>query len=173
LVYFERDSNKNKVRKTIRSPYLVIETDNLGKFEISDLPVNTNLLLRIIPWWEELAVMVGDLFIGDSKVEDISETLGLGSSISGQISNIPQGVEVRKIFAELLDDQGRYVHSAEVDLKTGQFSLKRVPAGQEYVLRFTQNLSVLDWENWSNPAMQSVSMKPVYWKAHPITGTWC
>jgi hypothetical protein len=147
------------------------ETDNLGKFEISDLPINTNLLLRIIPWWEELAVIVDNWFIDDSKVKEISETLGLGSSIAGQISNIPQGVEVRKIFAELLDDRGRFVHSAEVDLKTGTFSLKRVPAGQDYVLRFTQNLSVLDWENWSDPARQSVSMKPVYWKEGSASGT--
>lgn len=33
LVYFEKDFNKNKVRKTIRYPYLLIETDNLGNVE--------------------------------------------------------------------------------------------------------------------------------------------
>lgn len=33
LVYFEKDFNKNKVRKTVRYPYLLIETDNLGKVE--------------------------------------------------------------------------------------------------------------------------------------------
>jgi peptide deformylase len=34
LVYFEKDSNKlNKVRKTIRYPYLIVDTDNLGKVE--------------------------------------------------------------------------------------------------------------------------------------------
>jgi len=34
VVYFEKDTYKvNKVRKTIRHPYLVIETDNLGKVE--------------------------------------------------------------------------------------------------------------------------------------------
>jgi hypothetical protein len=34
LVYFEKDSNKEKkVRKTIRHPYLLIETDNLGQVE--------------------------------------------------------------------------------------------------------------------------------------------
>ena len=34
LVYFEKDSNKEKkVRKTIRYPWLVLETDNLGKVE--------------------------------------------------------------------------------------------------------------------------------------------
>lgn len=34
LVYFEKDSNKEKkVRKTIRHPYILIETDNLGKVE--------------------------------------------------------------------------------------------------------------------------------------------
>jgi hypothetical protein len=33
LVYFEKDSNKNKIRKTIRHPYFIIDTDNLGKVE--------------------------------------------------------------------------------------------------------------------------------------------
>ncbi len=33
LVYFEKDTNKNKVRKTIRYPWLVVDTDNLGKVE--------------------------------------------------------------------------------------------------------------------------------------------
>jgi hypothetical protein len=34
LVYFEKDSNKEtKLRKTIRYPYVVINTDNLGKVE--------------------------------------------------------------------------------------------------------------------------------------------
>ena len=34
LVYFEKDTHKsNKVRKTIRYPWFVIETDNLGKVE--------------------------------------------------------------------------------------------------------------------------------------------
>jgi hypothetical protein len=33
LVYFEKDFIKNKVRKTIRYPYLVIDTDNLGSVE--------------------------------------------------------------------------------------------------------------------------------------------
>jgi peptide deformylase len=33
LVYFERDTNKNKVRKTIRVPWVIINTDNLGKVE--------------------------------------------------------------------------------------------------------------------------------------------
>ena len=34
VVYFEKDTNKeNKIRKTISVPWLVIETDNLGKVE--------------------------------------------------------------------------------------------------------------------------------------------
>ena len=33
LVYFEKDSNKEKIRKTIRFPYLIVETDNLGNVE--------------------------------------------------------------------------------------------------------------------------------------------
>ena len=32
VVYFEKDTHKqNKVRKTVRYPWIVIETDNLGK----------------------------------------------------------------------------------------------------------------------------------------------
>lgn len=33
LVYFERDTNKNKIRKTIRIPWVIVNTDNLGKVE--------------------------------------------------------------------------------------------------------------------------------------------
>jgi hypothetical protein len=33
LVYFEKDTNKSKVRKTIRFPYILINTDNLGHVE--------------------------------------------------------------------------------------------------------------------------------------------
>jgi len=33
LVYFEKDTTKNKVRKTIRFPYILINTDNLGRVE--------------------------------------------------------------------------------------------------------------------------------------------
>jgi hypothetical protein len=41
LVYFEKDSNKaNKVRKTIRYPYLIVDTDNLGRVEFK--PTNEN-----------------------------------------------------------------------------------------------------------------------------------
>jgi peptide deformylase len=33
LVYFEKDTNKNKVRKTIRLPWVIVNTDNLGQVE--------------------------------------------------------------------------------------------------------------------------------------------
>ena len=33
LVYFEKDSNKEKIRKTIRFPFIIVNTDNLGKVE--------------------------------------------------------------------------------------------------------------------------------------------
>ena len=33
VVYFEMDDRKKKVRKTKRSPYLVVDTENLGKIE--------------------------------------------------------------------------------------------------------------------------------------------
>ena len=41
VVYYEKDTHKpTKVRKTIRSPYLVIETDNLGKVEFKPTKEN-------------------------------------------------------------------------------------------------------------------------------------
>ena len=33
VVYFEKDSTKNKTRKTVRFTYLLVETDNLGQVE--------------------------------------------------------------------------------------------------------------------------------------------
>lgn len=33
VVYFEKDSSKNKTRKTVRFTYLLVETDNLGQVE--------------------------------------------------------------------------------------------------------------------------------------------
>lgn len=33
VIYFEKDTYKNKIRKTLRHPWFVIETDNLGKVE--------------------------------------------------------------------------------------------------------------------------------------------
>jgi hypothetical protein len=53
LVYFEKDSNKaNKVRKTIRYPYLIVDTDNLGRVEFK--PTNeTNK-------WESLNHLMED-----------------------------------------------------------------------------------------------------------------
>ena len=41
VVYYEKDTHKpTKVRKTIRSPYLVVETDNLGKVEFKPTKEN-------------------------------------------------------------------------------------------------------------------------------------
>lgn len=136
----------------------MVETKNDGTFEFEFLPTGENLILRIVPWWTELAMTFINFFIDDSSelIGDIS--LGLGTSISGQVSNIPQGVEVRAIFAELVDaDTGTFVHSSPVDLETGQYAIGQVPDGS-YKLRFTQNSRV-----WSEFAQNSMSMKPVYW----------
>ena len=136
----------------------MVETKNDGTFEFEFLPTGENLILRIVPWWTELAMTFINFFIDDSSelIGDIS--LSLGTSISGQVSNIPQGVEVRSIFAELVDaDTGTFVHSSPVDLETGQYAIGQVPDGS-YKLRFTQNSRV-----WSEFAQNSMSMKPVYW----------
>jgi hypothetical protein len=81
----------------------MVETKNDGTFEFGSLPTGENLILRIVPWWTELAMAFINFFIDDSSelIGDIN--LSLGTSISGQVSNIPQGVEVRTIFAELVD----------------------------------------------------------------------
>lgn len=136
----------------------MVETKNDGTFAFEFLPTGENLILRIVPWWTELAMTFINFFIDDSSelIGDIS--LSLGTSISGQVSNIPQGVEVRSIFAELVDaDTGTFVHSSPVDLETGQYAIGQVPDGS-YKLRFTQNSRV-----WSEFAQNSMSMKPVYW----------
>jgi hypothetical protein len=137
-------------------------TDNEGNFEISGLPEETNLFYKIIPWWKEIAIAIGDFIIGATGRNDLANPieLDLGSSISGQVKNIPQGVEVKKIHAELVDAvDGTFVHSAEVDLETGQYVIGQVPAGS-YKVRFTQNAN---GSGWSEFAIDSVSMKPVYW----------
>jgi hypothetical protein len=53
LVYFEKDSNKaNKVRKTIRYPYLIVHTDNLGRVEFKATNENNK--------WESLNHLMED-----------------------------------------------------------------------------------------------------------------
>lgn len=53
LVYFEKDSNKaNKVRKTIRYPYLIVDTDNLGRVEFKATNENNK--------WESLNHLMED-----------------------------------------------------------------------------------------------------------------
>jgi hypothetical protein len=138
----------------------MVETKNDGTFEFGSLPTGESLILRIVPWWTELAMTFINFFIDDSSelIGDIN--LSLGTSISGQVSNIPQGVEVRTIFAELVDaDTGTFVHSFPVDLETGQYAIGQVPDGS-YKLRFTQNSR---GGGWSEFAQNSLSMKPVYW----------
>ena len=137
-------------------------TDNEGRFEFSGLPQEFKLFYKITPWWKELAILIDEFIIGVTGRNDLEDPiqLDLGSSISGQVNNVPQGVEVRTIHAELLDPvSGTLVHSSEVDLKTGQYVIGQVPEGN-YKVRFTQNSS---GSGWSEFAVNSVSMKPVYW----------
>jgi peptide deformylase len=54
LVYFEKDSNKaNKVRKTIRYPYLIVDTDNLGRVEFKATNENNK--------WENINHLMEDV----------------------------------------------------------------------------------------------------------------
>ena len=57
VVYYEKDTIKaTKVRKTIRSPYLLIETDNLGKVEFKPSKEN----------WETEKWKDGNEFLSDA-----------------------------------------------------------------------------------------------------------
>jgi hypothetical protein len=57
VVYYEKDTTKaTKVRKTIRSPYLLIETDNLGKVEFKPSKEN----------WETEKWKDGNEFLSDA-----------------------------------------------------------------------------------------------------------
>ena len=136
------------------------ETDNDGNFEISNLPNLTDLILKIFPWWTEIAVYFDEITIETNEKDMGNIELLPGNAIVGEVANIPQGVEVRKIFAELVDaETGAFIIAAEVDSETGQYRIGQVPAG-DYKVRFTQNSK---GNVWSEFAQDSVSMNPVYW----------
>jgi hypothetical protein len=137
------------------------ETDNDGNFEISNLPNLTDLILKIFPWWTEIAVYFEEIRIDQTNQKDMGRIdLEPGNAIVGEVANIPQGVEVRKIFAELVDaETGAFIIAAEVDSETGQYRIGQVPNG-DYKVRFTQNSK---GNVWSEFAQDSVSMSPVYW----------
>jgi hypothetical protein len=139
-------------------------SDNSGRFTLSYLPTGIKLFIKVIPQWVELGIsFVTNLFIPqDSKSLDLGalSPSSLGGVISGEVLDIPQGVEVREISAELIDSDGVVVSSTVVNMKTGRYTFTQVPAGQEFELRFSQNSSSWDWPSG---AANSVSMKPLYW----------
>ena len=135
-------------------------TDNEGEFQMSGLPTETDLVLKIIPWWTEIAIAFVSFVIGDSNTRVLDIRLDPGTSISGEVSNIPQGVELRQIYAELVNaSTGVFIHSSPVNSKTGQYVIGQVPNGQ-YKIRFTQNPF---GGRMSGHVEAPVSMKPVYW----------
>ena len=74
VVYYEKDTNKaNKVRKTIRTPYLLIETDNLGKVEFK--PTKEN--------WETEKWGSADEFLSDAGLLECVLVQRLMDAISG------------------------------------------------------------------------------------------
>lgn len=74
VVYYEKDTNKsNKVRKTIRSPYLLIETDNLGKVEFKPSKEN----------WETEKWKSSDEFLSDAGLLECVLVQRLMDAISG------------------------------------------------------------------------------------------
>jgi hypothetical protein len=72
---------------------------------------------------------------------------------------IPQGVEVSSISAELIDSDGNVVSTTSVNMKTGRYTFTQVPANMNFDIRFSQNSS--NW-GWNGGAGNSVSMKPLY-----------
>lgn len=81
VVYYEKDTNKsNKVRKTIRSPYLLVETDNLGKVEFKPSKEN----------WETEKWANGDEFLSDAGLLECVLVQRLMDAISGIDITSPQ-----------------------------------------------------------------------------------
>jgi protocatechuate 3,4-dioxygenase beta subunit len=138
------------------------ETDNEGNFEISSLPTDTPLFLKIIPWWAEIAMhFIDDIVIDASNSKDVGNiNLVPGTSIVGEVSDIPQGVGIQNIYAELVDaESGTFINAYEVDKVSGRYTITQVPPG-EYKVRFTQNSRGMVWSQY---VPDSISMKPVYW----------
>jgi hypothetical protein len=125
------------------------------------LPNLTELILKIFPFWTEIAVYFEEIQIDQTQQKDMGDIdLVAGNAIVGEVANIPQGVEVRKIFAELVDaETGAFIIASEVNSETGQYRIGQVPDGS-YKVRFTQNSK---GNVWSEFAQDSVSMSPVYW----------
>ena len=147
-------------------------SDNQGRFTLSYLPTGIELFIKVIPQWVELGIsfVTGLLIPEDSKVLELDQAIesSLGGSISGELLDIPQGVEVRSVSAELIDSDGVVVSSTPVNMKTGRYNFTQVPAGQGFQVRFSQNSSSWDWYSGSG---NSVSMKPVFYMGNSQLGT--
>jgi hypothetical protein len=148
---------------TNSSLWRTAQTNENGEFEIAGLPVGKRLSLRVVPFWSEIAIFSGTFTINPQTNEiDLDIDLENGSSISGQMYNIPQGQFSKPIIAELLEDNGgvvQVVNSAVVNSVTGLYEIGQVPIG-EYMIRFTQNPT---GSQSGSSISESVSVKPVYW----------
>lgn len=147
-------------------------TDNLGRFEISGLPVGVMLQMRITPQWKELAEFFSQIMItaGNSFVVLNRVDLREAATISGSVTGLPfseNGSGVN-LFAELIDKSTqRVIQTTWIDGSTGRYGFEQVPQGT-FLLRFTQNPEEYaaggdgDFQFGGSNA-EVTSVKPVYW----------
>jgi hypothetical protein len=145
-------------------------TDNSGDFTIKGLPVGTNLMLSILPQWQELAEFFAEITIstGNSYVVNRID-LKTAATISGSVSGLPSGENAPSVYlyAELINkDNERILQTTFVDPSTGQYVFDRVPEGT-FVVRFTQNPFNSGWYDGGyflgGAEAEVSSVKPVYW----------
>jgi hypothetical protein len=145
-------------------------TDNSGDFTVKDLPVGVNLIVSILPQWQELAEFFTEITIttGNSYVVNRVD-LKTAATISGAVSGLPTGENAPSVnlYAELINkDNERILQTTYVDPDTGQYVFNRVPEGT-FVVRFTQNPFNSGWDDGGYFAGGSeaevTSVKPVYW----------
>jgi hypothetical protein len=145
-------------------------TDNSGDFTIEGLPVGVNLMLSILPQWQELAEFFSEITIttGNSYVVNRID-LTTAATISGAVSGLPSGENAPNVnlYAELIDKGNeRILQTTYVDPSTGQYVFDRVPEGT-FVIRFTQNPFNSGWYDGGyflgGSEAEVTSVKPVYW----------
>jgi hypothetical protein len=149
-------------------------TDNSGDFTIKGLPVGTNLMLSILPQWQELAEFFAEITIstGNSYVVNRID-LKTAATISGSVSGLPTGENAPSVnlYAELVNKSNeRILQTTYVDPSTGQYVFDRVPEGT-FVVRFTQNPFNSGWYGGEGEGgyflggseAEVTSVKPVYW----------
>jgi protocatechuate 3,4-dioxygenase beta subunit len=145
-------------------------TDNSGEFTIEGLPVGVNLMMSILPQWQELAEFFAEITISSGSSFVVNRIdLKTVATISGQVSGLPLARDDTSIhlYAELVDKtKDRVLQATWVDPNTGQYVFDRVPEGK-FVVRFTQNPFDSGWHDGGyfvgGSEANVFTVKPVYW----------